>query len=84
MQISTNIVNLGEVENEFLFILICPLYKCIRILYFENITVFVPLMFKLVQLLATHICKQLCHLAVYLCKAGKNPVNILPLLSLFT
>lgn len=55
--------NLGDVDDEFHFILICLFYKGLRVLYLKNITGLV---------LRCLIKLQLCHHAMYLREAGKK------------
>ena len=62
---------LNELEDEFHFILVCPLYKDLRSLYIKRYYYNRPSMFKLVQLLSIKNKKALCNLSKFIIKALK-------------
>ena len=66
-----NVCNSNDIEDEYHFILQCPLYndlrkKLIKIYYYRN-----PSVFKLIQLLTTENNKELNNLGKYLIRANK-------------
>ena len=54
----------SDVEDEFHFVLKCPVYDCFRKLYYRTH----PSVFKLAQLLCTENFKDLCNLGIFLMK----------------
>ena len=58
--------NLNEIEDEYHFILICPLYKNLRSIYIKKYYWSHASMFKLIQLLSMKNRKQLCNLGKFL------------------
>lgn len=78
--------NLDEVEDEIHFILICPFYKCLRVLYLKKYYWTRPSMFELVQLLPFSCAISQC-ICVRLVKNGNvrlfvQSINVLPFLLL--
>ena len=63
--------NLNTVEDEFHFILQCPVYNAIRKQYIKPYYYKRPSSFKLVQLLSTENVKDICNLCKYLYHATK-------------
>ena len=61
----------NDIEDEFHFILVCPLYRNLRVMYIKRYYYVNPSMFKLVQLLSTKNKKMLSNLARYLINAMK-------------
>jgi hypothetical protein len=55
-----------DIEDEFHFILKCPLYKDLRRIYIKTYYWFKPSVFKLIQLLSVQNRKELCNLAKFL------------------
>ena len=60
------ICNMNEIEDEYHFILICPMYNDIRSAYIKRYYWNHASMFKLVQLLSIQNRKQLCNLGKFL------------------
>jgi hypothetical protein len=58
--------NLNEIEDEYHFILICPLYKNLRSMYIKKYYWSHASMYKLIQLLTMKNRKQLCNLGKFL------------------
>ena len=58
--------NLGEIEDEYHFILQCPLYTNLRHQYLKSYYYRRPSAHKHVQLLCTENTKELCNLAKYI------------------
>lgn len=59
-----------QIEDEFLFNLICPFYTEIRKMY-EKYYYINPSAFKVVQLFSTKITNELCNLSKYFYKCSK-------------
>ena len=55
----------SDVEDEFHFVLKCPVYDCFRKLYIKKYHRTHPSVFKLVQLLCTENFKDLCNLGIF-------------------
>ena len=77
-----NICDKGVIEDEFHFILTCPLYNNLRIKYIKSYYYRRPSMFKLVQLLSVQNVKILCNLGKYLYYATKLREIVTPKRSL--
>ena len=58
--------NLNDIEDEFHFILKCPFYKDLRILYIKRFYYNKPSVFKLVKLLSINNVTELCKLGKFL------------------
>ena len=67
----------SDVEDEFHFVLKCPVYDCFRKLYIKNYYRTHPSVFKLVQLLCTENFKDLCNLGIFLMKSFNLRQNII-------
>ena len=76
------ICNTGEIEDEFHFILKCPLYHNFRIKYIKPYYYRRASVFKLVQLLSVQNVKELCNLGKFLYASDKLRNENLPFLSL--
>ena len=63
--------NTGEIEDEFHFILKCPLYHNLRIQYIKPYYYRRASVFKLVQLLSVQNVKELCNLGTFLYTSDK-------------
>ena len=63
--------NLNEIEDEFHFILKCPLYQTLRTKYIKPYYYRRPSVFKLVQLLSVSNVKDLCNLGKFLYNSDK-------------
>ena len=61
--------SLNDIEDEFHFILVCPLYGNLRVMYLKRYYYINPSMFKLVQILSVKNKKMLSNMAKYLIKA---------------
>lgn len=57
------------IEDEYHFILQCPLYKLIRVKYIKPYYWQKPSMFKLIQLLSVNNVKELCNFGMFLRKS---------------
>ena len=67
----------SDVEDEFHFVLKCPVYDCFRKLYIKKYYRTHPSVFKLVQLLCTENFKDLCYLGIFLMKSFNLRQNII-------
>ena len=70
--------NLGEIEDEFHFILVCPYYCDLRVQFIHNYFYTRPNVYKLITLLISTTLKILNKLAIYLNNAvsvRKNTIN---------
>ena len=67
----------SDVEDEFHFVLKCPVYDCFRKLYIKKYYRTHPSVFKLVQLLCTENFKDLCNLGIFLMKSFNLRQNII-------
>ena len=68
---------LNQIEDEYHFILVCPLYSRARRLYIKMYYWSSPSMFKLVQLFSTHNRKELCNLGTFLRDANRVRDNVI-------
>ena len=67
--------NVGDVEDEFHFILKCPFYKELREKYIKVFYYRIPSVFKLTKLLSVNNVKELCNLGKYLYFATRKRKN---------
>ena len=72
-----NLCNLNDLEDEFHFTLICPIYKDLRIAYIQKYFYKRPNVMKFLELLNSTRPKILNNLAVFILKAFKLRQNIL-------
>ena len=61
--------NINDIEDEYHFIIICPLYNDLRKQYIPNYFIQRPSMFKFIQLLSSTSVKKLKNLAIFVTKA---------------
>ena len=69
--------DLADIEDEFHFILICPLYNDLRNSYIKKYYYRTPCVFKLVQLLSCNNVTELCKLGKYLKLASERRILLL-------
>lgn len=59
----------NEIEDEYHFLLVCPVYRQNRIKLIKKYYWSKPSMFKFIQLLSVNNVKELCNLGKFICKA---------------
>ena len=58
-----------EIEDEYHFLLVCPIYSTLRTKFLKKYYWYRPSMYKLIQLLSVNNVKELCSLGKFIYKA---------------
>ena len=70
-----DLCSLNDIEDEFHFTLICPIYKDLRLKYSPRFYINNPSMYKFIELLNSSNKKILSNLSLFLCKAFLKITN---------